>query len=144
MARSAGTFKKGRPKTGGRRPGSLNRVTLAVRDAARLLVEDPSYRAALRSRLIRGRAPEIEKTLWHYAYGKPPSYAEMPPPAPPRPTYDLSVLDPEDIMTMPRIHAKLQTAARAKPDGLPARPPGPDPARPLASWKRGRPDPPRV
>src|SRR5215813_7124901 len=107
MARSAGMFKNGRPKTGGQRPGSLNRVTIAVRDAARQLVEDPAYRAALRARLIRGRAPEIEKTLWHYAYGKPPSFAEMPPPAPPRPTYDLSVLDPEDITTMRRIAAKL-------------------------------------
>jgi hypothetical protein len=144
MARSPGTFKKGRPKTGGRRPGSPNRVTVEVREAARQLVEDPAYRAALRTRLIRGRAPEIEKELWHYAYGKPPSFAEVPQTPPPQRKYDVSTLDADDWAAMRRIYAKAAPAG-APALGAASRPPtGSDPARPLPPWMRPRQDPPRL
>ena len=47
-------------------------------------------------------------------------------------------------MTMRRIAAKLQTAARAEPGAAQAGAPSPNPAWPLPSWKRVPPDPPRV
>src|SRR5262245_28408087 len=71
MSKPSHLFKTGRKKTGGRQKGTPNRVTLEVREMARLLVEDPTYQQALRRRLIRGRAGEMEKLVWAYAYGKP-------------------------------------------------------------------------
>ena len=56
---------KGRPK------GAKNKTTIEVREAARLLVESPEYRASLESRLNKGSAPHMETLLWHYAFGKP-------------------------------------------------------------------------
>ncbi len=61
-------FKKGE---GGRKPGSINKTTAAVQEAAQKLVEDPAYRKALAVRLMRGTAGAVEPMLWHYAYGKP-------------------------------------------------------------------------
>ena len=58
-------------KTGGRRPGSANKVTLEIRETARLLVEDQAYRAELAKRLVEGKAAHMETLLFHYAYGKP-------------------------------------------------------------------------
>ena len=56
---------KGRPK------GTPNKVTVEVREAARRLIEDDVYVAALKVRLEEGKAGAMEPTLWHYAYGKP-------------------------------------------------------------------------
>jgi hypothetical protein len=56
---------KGRPK------GAQNKTTVEVREAARRLVEDPSYRESLAKRLLKGTAAHMETVLWHYAYGKP-------------------------------------------------------------------------
>jgi hypothetical protein len=62
---------KGR-KTGGRRPGSLNKATVEAKKVCAELVDDPGYRSRLRERLQAGElSPAVECMLWHYAKGKP-------------------------------------------------------------------------
>jgi hypothetical protein len=59
-------------KTGGRKKGTQNKVTVEVRAAAEALVDDPVYRVKLARDLRRRKvAPPVEQMLWHYAYGKP-------------------------------------------------------------------------
>jgi len=71
--RTSTSFSRDNPRPGPGRPKGLpNKATLAVKEAARQLVEQPEYRQALSRRLLSGRlAPAMETTLWHYAYGKP-------------------------------------------------------------------------
>jgi hypothetical protein len=64
-------------KTGGRQRGTVNKVTVEIRDAARRLLELPDYRRNLRTRLIEGKAPHMETLLFHYAYGKPKETVEQ-------------------------------------------------------------------
>jgi hypothetical protein len=64
----------GNPK--GRTPGTRNRVTIEVREAASQLVDDAEYRQRLRERLLDGTAGPIEFLLWQFAYGKPPAHVE--------------------------------------------------------------------
>jgi hypothetical protein len=64
-------FQKGKPKTGGRLPGQPNKITLDIKGYARAVVEDPSYQAKLKQRLLNGSAPQLEILLHYYAYGKP-------------------------------------------------------------------------
>ena len=62
-------FAKGQ---GGRRKGVPNKATIAVREAAVAMTEDPVYRKKLLERLRAGTlAPGIEQMIWAYAYGKP-------------------------------------------------------------------------
>jgi hypothetical protein len=62
---------KGQPKTGGRQKGSPNKATREIREAARGLLEDPTYVQNLQARLNDGSAGAVESLLYHYAYGKP-------------------------------------------------------------------------
>lgn len=62
---------KGRPK------GRPNKVTLEVREAARRLIEDDGYVAALKVRLEEGKAGAMEPVIWYYAYGKPKESLEL-------------------------------------------------------------------
>ena len=55
----------------GRRPGTLTRKTIEVRDICNALVDDPEYRESLRRRMIEGNAGSMEVLVWHYAKGKP-------------------------------------------------------------------------
>lgn len=64
-------FRKGKPKTGGRKAGTLNKVTVEIKEFARSMLEDPVYQERLRGRISQGKAPQIEVLLFHYAYGKP-------------------------------------------------------------------------
>jgi hypothetical protein len=58
-----------------------NKVTLAIRDFAMSVLEDPTYRANLTRRAIRGRLhPSVEVQLYHYAYGRPKMSFEIEPP----------------------------------------------------------------
>ena len=57
--------------------GDRSKATVEIREAARLLLEDPSYRRSLRSRLISGNAGPVEALLFHYAYGKPKETVEQ-------------------------------------------------------------------
>jgi hypothetical protein len=45
---------------------------------ARGLVEDPVYLAALRRRLVAGKAGQMEALLFRYAYGGPPERPATP------------------------------------------------------------------
>lgn len=56
---------RGRPK------GVPNKATREIKDAARALVESPTYRTKLKERLEDGKAPHMETLLHHYAYGQP-------------------------------------------------------------------------
>jgi hypothetical protein len=67
---------KGR-KTGGRKVGTPNVVTTEIREASRVLLEDPEYLASLRQRLRDGKAPHMETLLHFYAYGKPRETVEQ-------------------------------------------------------------------
>jgi len=64
-------FRKGKPKTGGRKRGTSNKATPEIKEFARSLLESPNYRASLKKRVICGKAPKIEELLYHYAYGRP-------------------------------------------------------------------------
>lgn len=70
-------FEKRRPRTGGRRIGTPNKVTLEIKAFARSLLEDPTYQAKLRQRILDGNAPQIEQLLYHYVYGKPRQELEL-------------------------------------------------------------------
>lgn len=61
----------GAARKGGRPKGSLNKATIEIKEAARLLLEDPVYQASLKARLEAGTAGAVEPLLYHYVYGKP-------------------------------------------------------------------------
>jgi hypothetical protein len=65
-------------KTGGRKKGTLNRLTLEIRTVAAEFVDDPSYRAKL-AKDFRARrvSPGIEMLFWYYAHGKPVERSEV-------------------------------------------------------------------
>jgi hypothetical protein len=71
-------FTPNHPKVGGRPKGGLNKSTLAGRQFALELVNDETYRANLRERLLAGRLPAgVEVMLWYYAHGKPKEQLEV-------------------------------------------------------------------
>lgn len=63
-------FAPGDPRAG-RKPGAVNKATREIREAAKKLLEDVEYVAALQRRLKDGTAGAVEPLLYHYAYGKP-------------------------------------------------------------------------
>ncbi len=72
-------FVKGHPPYHGpgRPKGSLNQRTLEAKALARGLLNDPTYRQNLHSRLLAGEAGAMEPLLWHYAFGKPKEQMEL-------------------------------------------------------------------
>jgi hypothetical protein len=66
-------FMPGDPRAG-RPPGSQNKTGRDARLLAQSLVTDPDYLEKLKQRLIDGKAGDLEKVLWHYAYGAPPQH----------------------------------------------------------------------
>ena len=72
-------FTKGmkRPPGAGRRKGALNKKTIEIREFAKTLLEGQDYKDRLKVRIQIGKAPEIEKLLYHYAYGRPPDKVEV-------------------------------------------------------------------
>lgn len=61
------TKPKGRPR------GSKNKASVAGREFARRILEDPVYRKTLLTRAKAGiLPPAVEAMLWAYAYSKPP------------------------------------------------------------------------
>lgn len=78
MASRPPTRPKGSPKTGGRKKGTPNKVTVEVKDVCRRLVEDPEYLASLQTRLKAGTMQSgLESMIWAYAYGKPKESLEL-------------------------------------------------------------------
>lgn len=63
-------FVPGDPRAG-RPAGTPNKITREIREAARALLEDPAYVAALQTRLLEGTAGAVETLLYHYGYGQP-------------------------------------------------------------------------
>ena len=55
----------------GRPRGTLNRVTVEVREVAHKLISSPHYVKTLMRRINAGEANHMEPILWYYAYGKP-------------------------------------------------------------------------
>lgn len=43
-----------------------------IKQWSKEILESQAYRDAVKMRLISGKAPALEKMLFHYAYGKPP------------------------------------------------------------------------
>ena len=70
-------FTKGKKKTGGRKPGSVNKVTRVIKEFATEMLEDRIYRKKLLLRLRAGKAQRIEELLYAYAYGRPLQKLEM-------------------------------------------------------------------
>src|SRR5712671_884716 len=70
--------RKGKPRTGGRKKGTPNKVTTEAKLAANALVDDPIYLKKLgvdfRARRVH---PSIEAMFWHYAKGKPVERTEV-------------------------------------------------------------------
>lgn len=70
MAVNRGNAGRGRPK------GSLNKSTIAVKEFAVSVVEDPEYQASVRKRAIEGKLGALEPVLYYYAAGKPKEAVE--------------------------------------------------------------------
>lgn len=65
-----GRFQKGRPKTGGRRKGTPNRATRAVKLFLAALCDDVRVQAAVKARVLRGDTIAFFRALEH-VIGKP-------------------------------------------------------------------------
>jgi hypothetical protein len=61
----------------GRPKGARNIATLEVKEFSRAFIADPAYQASLRRRILAGRAPTLEVTLWYYGHGKPVDRMEV-------------------------------------------------------------------
>ena len=70
-------FVKGMKKVGGRKKGTPNKYSGVGREFARRMLGDKAYLKSLRERLRRGKAPEIEKLHFLYAYGRPLEKIEL-------------------------------------------------------------------
>jgi len=72
-------FQKGKPRamTAGRKTGTPNKATADIKEFARTVLTSAEYRKAVTDRIVRGKAPVIEKLLYHYAFGRPVERVEM-------------------------------------------------------------------
>jgi hypothetical protein len=71
-------FRKGQSgNPAGKRPGTLNTVTVEFKRFCSLLVDDPEYQAALRQRMIEGKAGAMEPVVTYFAKGKPKATVEI-------------------------------------------------------------------
>jgi hypothetical protein len=68
-----GQFTPGDPRAG-RKVGATNLTGREARQFAQRLLTDPAYEASLRERLLSGKLGDLEKVLWHYAFGAPPAH----------------------------------------------------------------------
>jgi hypothetical protein len=97
------TRKDGQPRKrapgGGRKPGSVNKVTHQIRNIAQKMVNDPTYRKELRKRLHAGDAPQLEIRMWEYAYGKPKETLEL--------NCNLSALSDEELNNLESLVSRI-------------------------------------
>jgi hypothetical protein len=66
---AGGRFRKGRPKTGGRRRGAPNRVSREWKDLLRSICEDVEAQEALRRACLK--RPELLFKAAEHAFGRP-------------------------------------------------------------------------
>lgn len=75
MPRNIAGLKRGGP---GRPKGVPNKASSEAKAIATELVDDPIYRAKLKSDLQRRKVhPAIESMLWHYSKGKPTDHIDL-------------------------------------------------------------------
>ena len=78
VKRKSGKFVAGTKKiaNSGRRKGTKNRATVERETAFGLLADDlfsdPDYWERAKERIMRGRAPHLEKFIWEKRFGKEP------------------------------------------------------------------------
>ncbi len=62
----------------GRKKGVKNKATIAAKEAASRIIDDPAYIKKLHERALAGRLPPaVETMLWHYSKGKPKEVLEV-------------------------------------------------------------------
>jgi hypothetical protein len=122
------TLAKTNPRMG-RPKGSRNKRTLAIGEFCQSLLEDPAYRAGLRARLQKGKAPHLEPLLYHYAYGKPKDLGEGG-----DTHYHINVIRYGDIYEVPQRDRGIDHSPRLPAADLPAELPASD-----AEWDEARP-----
>ena len=66
-------FTPGDPRAG-RPKGTPNKTGRDARLLAQSLVSDPAYLENLKQRLVDGKAGDLEKVLWAYAFGPPSAH----------------------------------------------------------------------
>ena len=71
-----GRFRKGRPKTGGRRRGTPNRATRAVKEFLAEILDRADVQDAIRQRILKGDTAAFFKAVEH-VIGKPRQAVEV-------------------------------------------------------------------
>lgn len=66
-----------RPEGAGRKKGTPNKASADHRAFCQKFLTNKEYRQDLERRIRAGKAIEIEKLLYQYAYGKPPDKVEL-------------------------------------------------------------------
>ena len=56
-------FQSGHPKIGGRVTGTPNKTTVAAKQWAQELLDDPEWRASARARILAGKATHLESHI---------------------------------------------------------------------------------
>lgn len=65
-------------KTGGRQPGTPNKVSAELRAFAQALLADKAYRQAFTTAFrTRTLNPRLEEMIYHYAAGKPTEHVSV-------------------------------------------------------------------
>lgn len=74
-----GHFLKGTPKppTSGRRAGTPNKATGEFKQFLRGIFESQEYRDKVKDRILKGKAPDLEKYMLQLLYGKPPESVQV-------------------------------------------------------------------
>jgi hypothetical protein len=73
---SRGRFRKGRAKTGGRRRGTPNRATRAVKEFLAEVLDCPAVQDAIEQRILNGDTTAFFKAL-EMVHGKPRQAVEL-------------------------------------------------------------------
>lgn len=64
------------PPGPGRPKGSQNKSTVAVKEFAVSVIENPAYQASVLERALAGKLGALEPVLYYYAAGKPKEQVE--------------------------------------------------------------------
>lgn len=70
------SFERGHKKLGGRKPGTPNKITRAVKEFLAAMVDDGEVQDAVRDRIVRGDAVAFFRALEH-VMGRPKESSEV-------------------------------------------------------------------